>query len=90
MRRGGEADAAAINALYDPYLRDTAITFDVEPWTLEARRRWLGEFSDAGGRLAAADHQSPANAWRAAPSREAASRRSPSPSVTSPSRAASA
>jgi phosphinothricin acetyltransferase len=48
LRRGEEADAAALNAIYDPYVRDTAITFDIEPWTLEARRRWLGEFSDAG------------------------------------------
>lgn len=48
VRRGGEADAAAINAIYDPYVRDTAITFDVEPWTLEARRRWIGEFGASG------------------------------------------
>ena len=43
MRPATVADAAAINAVYNPYVRDTAITFDVEEITLDARRRWLEE-----------------------------------------------
>lgn len=35
------ADAAGINAIYNPYVRDTAITFDVEEISLDARRRDL-------------------------------------------------
>jgi phosphinothricin acetyltransferase len=37
------ADASGINAVYNPYVRDTAITFDVEEVSIEARRRQLDQ-----------------------------------------------
>ena len=48
LRRGGESDLAALTAIYNHYVRETAITFDLEPYTDEKRRPWLREFSDAG------------------------------------------
>jgi phosphinothricin acetyltransferase len=41
-------DAAAIAALYNHYVRETPITFDVEPVSLEERRAWLAGFAATG------------------------------------------
>src|SRR5690242_834237 len=38
---GGEADLAALTDLYNHYIRETAITFDVTPLTPDERRPWL-------------------------------------------------
>jgi len=35
IRLAGEADAAAVQAIYAPYVRDTAISFETEPPTVE-------------------------------------------------------
>jgi phosphinothricin acetyltransferase len=43
VRSATPADAAGINSVYNPYVRDTASTFDVEEISLDARRRWLEE-----------------------------------------------
>jgi phosphinothricin acetyltransferase len=48
LRRGRADDAPALNALYDHYVRETAITFDLEPWPEAKRREWLAGFADAG------------------------------------------
>ena len=37
-------DAAAINRIYNHYIRHSAITFDIEPWSIERRRDWLAGF----------------------------------------------
>ncbi len=34
-------DAAAINALYNPFILETPATFETAPIDLEARRRWI-------------------------------------------------
>ena len=39
-------DAAAINRIYNHYIRHSAITFDIEPWSIERRRDWLAGFID--------------------------------------------
>ena len=38
IRPAAEADLPALTALYNHYIEHTPITFDTEPWTLEARR----------------------------------------------------
>jgi phosphinothricin acetyltransferase len=48
IRRAGESDAAAITDLYNFYVLRTAITFDLEPHTVEQRRAWLAQFGGAG------------------------------------------
>ena len=37
LRRGCEGDLPALVAIYNHYVRETAITFDVEPYTEEGR-----------------------------------------------------
>ncbi len=48
IRRGRAEDLPALTALYNHYIRETAITFDLEPYTLEARRPWFDAFADTG------------------------------------------
>jgi phosphinothricin acetyltransferase len=48
LRPGRADDAAALNAVYDHYVRETAVTFDLEPWTLARRAEWLAGFDGAG------------------------------------------
>ncbi|WUH19081.1 GNAT family N-acetyltransferase [Streptomyces sp. NBC_00448] len=38
---GGEADLAALTDIYNHYVRETAVTFDVTPLTPGERRPWL-------------------------------------------------
>ncbi|MGY5126260.1 N-acetyltransferase family protein [Streptomyces nigrescens] len=41
VRAGTEADLPALTDLYNHYIRETCITFDLEPLTPEQRRPWL-------------------------------------------------
>ncbi|MFI7099835.1 GNAT family N-acetyltransferase [Streptomyces sp. NPDC050161] len=41
VRAGTEADITALTELYNHYVRETALTFDTEPFTPEQRRPWL-------------------------------------------------
>ncbi|MEZ5891849.1 MAG: N-acetyltransferase family protein [Parvularculaceae bacterium] len=41
VRPAGPADAAAINAVYNPYIRDTTQTFETVEHTLEDRLNWF-------------------------------------------------
>ncbi|MFG2224043.1 GNAT family N-acetyltransferase [Streptomyces sp. NPDC048644] len=41
VRAGAEADITALTELYNHYVRETALTFDTEPFTPEQRRPWL-------------------------------------------------
>jgi phosphinothricin acetyltransferase len=49
VRRATRDDLPAIVAIYNPYVRETAITFDLEEVTLEQRTAWFQQF-DATGR----------------------------------------
>lgn len=40
-------DAAAINEIYNHYVQNTVVTFDVEEWNLARREQWLAEFNTA-------------------------------------------
>ncbi|MEU6844523.1 N-acetyltransferase family protein [Streptomyces sp. NPDC046716] len=41
IRAGRASDLGALTEIYNGYVRDTPITFDTEPFTVEARRPWL-------------------------------------------------
>jgi phosphinothricin acetyltransferase len=41
IRPGRESDLGDLVAIYNHYILHTAITFDLEPCTLDARRAWL-------------------------------------------------
>ena len=43
--QGQVSDLEQIVAIYNGYIRDTAITFDVTPYTAETRRPWFEQFS---------------------------------------------
>lgn len=48
VRAAREEDLPAINELYNHYIVNTAITFDVEPWSLAQRREWFGHYAETG------------------------------------------
>ena len=46
VRAAATFDATAINRIYNHYVRNTAITFDIEPWSAHRRTAWFDEFAD--------------------------------------------
>jgi len=48
IRRVEQGDLPALLAIYNHYIAETPITFDLEPKTLEQRREWLDGFKPAG------------------------------------------
>jgi HAD superfamily hydrolase (TIGR01509 family) len=48
VRPGRRTDLPALTELYNHYVRETVATFDVEPWTVEARGPWFDHYSEAG------------------------------------------
>ena len=46
VRAAAVNDAPAINRIYNHYVRNTAITFDIEPWNTQRRKIWIDEFAD--------------------------------------------
>jgi phosphinothricin acetyltransferase len=42
------SDAAPLTELYNHYVRETPITFDVEPWTIPRREAWMRDFAETG------------------------------------------
>jgi phosphinothricin acetyltransferase len=48
IRRVQPNDLAALTEIYNHYVRETAITFDLEPKTLEQRQGWLDQFAPTG------------------------------------------
>ena len=48
IRRASLDDLGALTAIYNHYVEHTAITFDLEPYTVEARRPWLEAFGSRG------------------------------------------
>jgi len=43
LRKADLRDAVAINAIYNPLIEDTHVSFDTEPWSEEQRRRWIAD-----------------------------------------------
>lgn len=48
VRYATEADLPALTDIYNHYVVSTAATFDVEPFTLEARRGWFQQYATSG------------------------------------------
>ena len=48
VRPGRLEDLQALTEIYNYYVRKTPVTFDVEPFSLEARRLWFDQFTDEG------------------------------------------
>ncbi len=48
VRPATGGDLAAINAIYNHYVRETHITFDDEPMTPEPREEWFSHYAAAG------------------------------------------
>jgi phosphinothricin acetyltransferase len=48
IRRVQQSDLAALTAIYNHYVETTAITFDLQPKTLEQRQGWLDGFAESG------------------------------------------
>jgi phosphinothricin acetyltransferase len=48
LRRVEQGDLSALLDIYNHYVRETPITFDVEPRTLAQRQLWLDGFSSKG------------------------------------------
>ena len=48
IRPATSDDLAAINDIYNHYVRETAITFDIDEWSMERRREWFEQFGDGG------------------------------------------
>jgi phosphinothricin acetyltransferase len=44
IRRATADDLAAITALYNHYIVDSHVSFDLEPWTLDQRRTWFSKY----------------------------------------------
>ena len=58
LRPGAASDLPALVAIYDHYVEKTAITFDIEPFSVETRRPWFEQFAASGRyRLIVAEHQ---------------------------------
>ena len=48
IRRVEEGDLPALLAIYNYYARETPVTFDIEPRTLQQRRAWFEGFAPTG------------------------------------------
>ena len=48
IRRGRASDVASLNDLYNRYIRETAITFDLEPISFASKRAWFALFGEGG------------------------------------------
>jgi phosphinothricin acetyltransferase len=48
VRAGRVEDLAAVNEIYNHYVLETAITFEIEPVTMDARREWFGHYAPTG------------------------------------------
>ena len=48
VRPGSAADVPALTDLYNHYVEHSHITFDLEPWTVEARREWFEHYGETG------------------------------------------
>lgn len=48
IRPARPEDLAPLTALYNYYIEQTPITFDLEPYTPEGRRPWFDQFAETG------------------------------------------
>lgn len=48
VRPATESDLSAINDIYNQYIAEAHYTFDLEPWTMDARREWFTHYGTKG------------------------------------------
>ena len=48
VRPATATDLSAINDIYNQYILEAHYTFDLEPWTMDARREWFTHYSPSG------------------------------------------
>ena len=48
IRAAEERDLERINEIYNHYILSTPITFDIEPWTIDARHAWFAKCARTG------------------------------------------
>lgn len=48
VRAGAREDLPELTAIYNHYVRDTHATFDLEPFTVQARGEWLQHYTTEG------------------------------------------
>jgi phosphinothricin acetyltransferase len=48
IRPAAREDVPRLTEIYNHYVRHTAVTFDLEEWTVERRLTWFGQFAPAG------------------------------------------
>lgn len=65
IRLAGAADLPALTAIYNHYVTRTGVTFDVDPYTVEERRRsWFDDFAaDGPYRLFVAERSGEVLGW---------------------------
>jgi phosphinothricin acetyltransferase len=67
LRPGVPADLPALVAIYNHYVENTPITFDVETFTLETRRAWFERWRELGADRCRVAPSSPRRGGSAAP-----------------------
>ena len=48
IRAAAQSDVPRLTAIYNHYVVNTPVTFDLEPYTVERRTTWFEQFSTAG------------------------------------------
>jgi phosphinothricin acetyltransferase len=48
VRPGRADDLPALTAIYNHFVQHSHATFDLEPFTVEARREWFGRYAETG------------------------------------------
>jgi phosphinothricin acetyltransferase len=48
IRAANSSDLARLTEIYNHYVIHTAVTFDVEPYTVERRATWFDQFAETG------------------------------------------
>ncbi len=48
IRPGVDADLSPLNDLYNHYVRETHVTFDLDPIAIDARREWFTHYGTTG------------------------------------------
>lgn len=48
VRAAVEDDLEALNSIYNQYIAETHYTFDLEPYTMDARREWFSHYAVTG------------------------------------------
>lgn len=48
VRAGRSDDVPALTAIYNHFVEHTHVTFDLEPFSVDARREWFGHYAGTG------------------------------------------